>query len=91
MTGEQLLDLIARGNERAFQAESPRGLRGRTRGRLVVAGGPVEPGRTYTVAATDWELGTYGGYSLPEWDLDVHYDFPTIVREAIEEHLHGPG
>jgi 2',3'-cyclic-nucleotide 2'-phosphodiesterase (5'-nucleotidase family) len=89
MTGEQLLDLIARGNHPEFQAETPRGLRGRTRGRLVVAGGPVEPGRTYTVAATDWELGALGGYALPEWELEIRYDFPTIVREAIEEHLRG--
>jgi 2',3'-cyclic-nucleotide 2'-phosphodiesterase (5'-nucleotidase family) len=87
MTGEQLLDLIARGNDAAFTEESPRGLRGRARGRLVVSGGPVEPGRTYTVAATDWELGTYGGYSLSEWGLEIRYDFPTIVREAIEEDL----
>jgi 2',3'-cyclic-nucleotide 2'-phosphodiesterase (5'-nucleotidase family) len=87
MTGEQLLDLIARGNDPTFQAESPRALRGRPRGRLTVTGGPVEQGRTYTVAATDWELGTYGGYALPEWGLEIRYDFPTIVREAIEEHL----
>jgi 2',3'-cyclic-nucleotide 2'-phosphodiesterase (5'-nucleotidase family) len=89
MTGEQLLDLVARGNDPAFRAESPRGLRGRARGRLIVAGGPIEPGRTYTVAATDWELGTHGGYALAEWNLEIRYDFPTIVREAIEEHLRG--
>jgi 2',3'-cyclic-nucleotide 2'-phosphodiesterase (5'-nucleotidase family) len=89
MTGDQLLDLIARGNDPAFRAEKPRPLRGRARGRLVVAGGPIEPGRTYTVAATDWELGTYGGYALAEWGLEVRYDFPTIVREAIEEQLRG--
>jgi 2',3'-cyclic-nucleotide 2'-phosphodiesterase (5'-nucleotidase family) len=87
MTGEQLLDLVARGNDPTFRTESPRGLRGRTRGRLIVAGGPIDPGRTYTVAATDWELGTYGGYALAEWNLEIRYDFPTIVREAIEEHL----
>jgi len=56
---------------------------------LIVAGGPIEPGRTYTVAATDWELGTHGGYALAEWNLEIRYDFPTIVREAIEEHLRG--
>jgi 2',3'-cyclic-nucleotide 2'-phosphodiesterase (5'-nucleotidase family) len=89
MTGDQLLDLIARGNDPAFRAEKPRPLRGRARGRLVVARGPIEPGRTYTVAATDWELGTYGGYALAEWGLEVRYDFPTIVREAIEEQLRG--
>ena len=87
MTGEQLLDLVARGTDPAFQDESPRGLRGRKRGRLVIAGGPIEPGRTYTVAATDWELGSLGGYARPEWRLEIRYDFPTIVREAIEEHL----
>jgi len=39
------------------------------------------------VAATDWELDSYGGYALAEWGLRLRYDFPTIVREAIEEDL----
>jgi hypothetical protein len=39
------------------------------------------------VAATDWELGTYGGYVPEEWLLDVTWDGTTIIREAIEDHL----
>ena len=37
--------------------------------------------------ATGWELDSYGGLVDPGWGLEVRYDFPTIVREAIEEHL----
>jgi 2',3'-cyclic-nucleotide 2'-phosphodiesterase (5'-nucleotidase family) len=90
MTGAQLVDLIARGNEPKFAAGTPRPLRGRRRGRVRVAGidvASIEPERAYTVAATDWELDSIGGYSLAEWDLRPRYDFPTIVREAIEEDL----
>jgi 2',3'-cyclic-nucleotide 2'-phosphodiesterase (5'-nucleotidase family) len=87
MSGEQLLDLLARGNEPGFRAESPRSLRGRSRGTVHVAGGPIEPAREYTVAGTDYELEPYGGYTKAEWGLQMSSDFPIIVREAIEEHL----
>jgi len=92
MTGAQLADLIGRGNDPEFVAGSPRPLRGRPRGRLQVAGlspEEIDPQRTYVVAGTDWELDSYGGYALAEWGLRRHYDFPTIVREAIEEDLRG--
>jgi 2',3'-cyclic-nucleotide 2'-phosphodiesterase (5'-nucleotidase family) len=90
MTGAQLRDLIARSEDPAFVRETPRSLRGRPRGRLHVRG--VEPDeladeRTYVVAGTDWELNPYGGYTRAEWKLHVRYDFPTIVREAIEQDL----
>jgi 2',3'-cyclic-nucleotide 2'-phosphodiesterase (5'-nucleotidase family) len=91
-TGVQLADLVARGNDPAFVAETPRPLRGRARGRLRVAGvepAEIEPGRSYVVAATDWELDSLGGYTLAEWGVQPRYDFPTIVREAIEEDLRG--
>jgi hypothetical protein len=39
------------------------------------------------VAATDYELEAYGGLVDGDWKLSVRYEFPTIVREAIEEHL----
>jgi 2',3'-cyclic-nucleotide 2'-phosphodiesterase (5'-nucleotidase family) len=91
LSGERLLDLLARGNDPAFQAETPRPLRGRPRGRLVAVGEPIEAGREYAVAATDWELEPYGGYALEEWGLEVRYEFPTIVREAVEEHLRAAG
>lgn len=90
MSGAQLSDLIARGNAPEMQAETPSPLRGRRRGRLVATGLPeLEPERRYLVAATDWELEPYGGYVLPQWKLSVSYDFPIIVREAVEEHLRG--
>jgi 2',3'-cyclic-nucleotide 2'-phosphodiesterase (5'-nucleotidase family) len=90
MTGEQLLALLRRGNEPAFTVETPRALRGRARGRLHIAGlaeEQIEPGRKYMVAGSDWELDTYGGYADAAWGLTVRYDFPVIIREAIEEHL----
>jgi 2',3'-cyclic-nucleotide 2'-phosphodiesterase (5'-nucleotidase family) len=90
LTGAQLADLIARGNAPEMQSETPAPLRGRRRGRLVVAGpAELDPDRRYVVAGTDWELEPYGGYALPQWKLPVTYDFPTIVREAVEEHLRG--
>ena len=92
MTGAQLADVIERGNAPDFVAGSPRPLRGRPRGRLQVAGlarAEIDPQRAYVVAGTDWELDSYGGYALAEWGLRLRYDFPTIVREAIEEDLRG--
>jgi 2',3'-cyclic-nucleotide 2'-phosphodiesterase (5'-nucleotidase family) len=90
MTGAQLAELIERSTEPAFMDEAPRSHRGRKRGRLHVrAASPVEldSDRRYTVAGTDWELSPYGGYVRADWNLRVRYDFPTIVREAIEEEL----
>ena len=90
MTGVQLSDLIRRGNDLAFVLEKPRALRGLARGRLCVSGvepDRIDPARSYLVAATDWELETYGGYTRVEWNLRMRYDFPIIIREAIEESL----
>lgn len=87
MTGEQVLDLLERGNHPDVQRETPRPLRGRPRGRLELAGPLPEAGQEYVVASTDWELAPYGGYVPEEWRLPVAYEFPLIVREAIEEHL----
>ncbi|HET7127604.1 MAG TPA: 5'-nucleotidase C-terminal domain-containing protein, partial [Gaiellaceae bacterium] len=89
MSGEQLLDLLERGNEASFQLDTPRPLRGRPRGRLELVGETPQPRREYTVASTDWELAPYGGYVPEEWGLEVSYEFPLIVREAIEDHLRG--
>jgi 5'-nucleotidase len=52
---------------------------------------PLEPGRTYTVASTDWELGHLTEYTHLD-QSDVTYDVPTILREAMEEYLaeHSP-
>ncbi|HEY6962770.1 MAG TPA: 5'-nucleotidase C-terminal domain-containing protein [Gaiellaceae bacterium] len=87
MTGEQLLDVLRRGNDPAFQAETSGALRGRQRGRLELAGPELDPAREYLVAGSDWELAPYGGYVREEWGLAVEYEFPMIIREAIEEHL----
>ena len=87
MSGEQLLDLLERGNDPAFQRDAPRPLRGRPRGRLEFAGLAPQAGREYVVAGTDWELAPHGGYVPEAWQLAVDYEFPLIVREAIEEHL----
>jgi 2',3'-cyclic-nucleotide 2'-phosphodiesterase (5'-nucleotidase family) len=92
MTGDQLLALVRRGNEPDFMIETPRSLRGRARGRLHLAGltpDQIEPTQTYVVAGSDWELDSYAGYADAAWHLTVRYDFPVIIREAIEEHLLG--
>ena len=88
MSGAQLRAMIARGRDADFEASTAHALRGRPRGRLHVSGADeIEPEASYVVAATDWELEPYGGLVEPEWRLDVRYDFPTILREALEEHL----
>lgn len=90
MRGSHLAELIERGRDEAFMAETPRPLRGRRRGRLEVSGidpAEIDPEREYVVAATDWELEPYGGYAREEWALELRYDFPIILREAVEEHL----
>ncbi|HEV8460451.1 MAG TPA: bifunctional UDP-sugar hydrolase/5'-nucleotidase [Gaiellaceae bacterium] len=92
MTGAQLATLVERGNDPAFTASTAKALRGRARGALRVAGvdpGDIDPTRTYSVAGSDWELDAYGGYTDPEWGLKARYDFPVIIREAIEDHLRG--
>lgn len=88
MPGRHLAAMIERGDDPAFQRSTARPLRGRPRGRLFVSGvREVEPKRTYCVAGTDWELEPYGGMADAEWGLKPVYDFPTIVREAIEQDL----
>ena len=89
LAGARLAHMLERGNEPEFQRSTTRSLRGRPRGPLCVSPelGSVDPDRTYRVAATDFELESYGGLIEPDWRLEVRYDFPTIIREAIEEHL----
>ncbi len=99
LTGAQLLALVERGLDPVFASECPRALRGQARGvmhlsgaqvedgHLFIGGEPVEPERVYRVAGSDWELGTYGGYADAAWHLQVSYDVPTILREALEDYL----
>jgi 2',3'-cyclic-nucleotide 2'-phosphodiesterase (5'-nucleotidase family) len=88
MTGARLRQMVERGRDESFVRETPNAFRGRPRGRLHVAGeAPIDDGRTYRVAGTDWELEPYGGLADRTWGLEVRYDSPTIVREAIEEDL----
>ncbi len=104
LSGAQLSDLVARGLDPELARERPRPLRGQPRGlmhlsgaelrdgRLLVGGEPVDPERTYRVAASDWELSYYGGYADQDWNLQLEYDSPTILREALEEYIrtHSP-
>ena len=89
LTASQLSHLIRVGGDPEFQASTSRPLRGRPRGPLEVVGAPeaIDPSRTYIVAATDFELERYGGMVPEDWELRIRYDFPTIIREAIEERL----
>jgi 5'-nucleotidase len=88
MTGEQLLAVLERGRDPEFARTTARPLRGRERGVLQVSPAiDPEPGRTYRVAGSDWELEPYGGLVEAAWGLRARYDFPTIIREAIEEYL----
>jgi 2',3'-cyclic-nucleotide 2'-phosphodiesterase (5'-nucleotidase family) len=88
MTGEQLRYVLAAGHHPDYASEKPQPLRGRERGRLCVSGvDDPEPAREYVVGATDFELERFGGLVPAEWRLDVRYEFPTILREAIEEEL----
>jgi 2',3'-cyclic-nucleotide 2'-phosphodiesterase (5'-nucleotidase family) len=90
MTGAQLCALLERGRDPDFARTTARPLRGRERGVLQVSPEvEPEPGRTYRVAASDWELEPYGGLVEAAWELRPRYDFPTILREAIEENLAG--
>lgn len=104
LSGAQISALVARGLDPDLARERPRPLRGQARGlmhlsgaelrdgRIIVGGEPVDPARTYRVAASDWELSYYGGYAEAEWHLELEYDSPTILREALEEHIrtHSP-
>ena len=88
LTGAQLLQMVERGNNPVFVQTTTNALRGRPRGTLQVAAETeINPARTYSVAATDFEFERYGELIEPSWTLSVRYDFPTIIREAIEDRL----
>ncbi|HST26466.1 MAG TPA: metallophosphoesterase [Gaiellaceae bacterium] len=91
LRGSQLLTMLERGADSEFAAETPWTLRGRARG-LLQADGPVDaidPDATYRVAATDWELESYGGLVDEDWSLEPHYDLSMIMREFVERALNG--
>ncbi len=51
-----------------------------------VGGEPLDPGRRYTVAASDIEFSRFFGYlGLP--DEELTYEVPTVLREVLQEHL----
>jgi 2',3'-cyclic-nucleotide 2'-phosphodiesterase (5'-nucleotidase family) len=88
LSGEYLLAMLARGRDPEVAQSTSRSLRGRVRGVLQAAGADdVDASRTYRVAATDYEFEPYGGLVDQAWELRPRYDFPVILREAIEEHL----
>jgi hypothetical protein len=39
------------------------------------------------LSSTDASPLLLSGLADPEWGLSPDYDFPTIIREAVEEHL----
>jgi 2',3'-cyclic-nucleotide 2'-phosphodiesterase (5'-nucleotidase family) len=88
MTGTQLAAVLERGRNPDVAASTAQVLRGRPRGVLQVRGLDVpDPKREYRVAGTDWELEPNGGLVEEEWGLRPDYEFPTIVREVLEEHF----
>src|SRR5919197_1956295 len=88
MSGVQLADVVAHGRDPEFAASSGGPFRGRPRGVLQVRGlEEIDPERDYRVAATDGELEDYGGLVPAEWGLRPEYEFPTIVRDVLEEHF----
>jgi 2',3'-cyclic-nucleotide 2'-phosphodiesterase (5'-nucleotidase family) len=88
MSGAQLAAALKRGRDPDVAASTAQVLRGRPRGVLQVRGlERPDPVREYRVAGTDWELEPYGGLVEAEWGLRPEYEFPTIVREVLEEHF----
>jgi 2',3'-cyclic-nucleotide 2'-phosphodiesterase (5'-nucleotidase family) len=88
MSGAQLAAALRRGRDPDVAASTAQVLRGRPRGVLQVRGlDEADPEREYRVAGTDWELEPNGGLVEAEWGLRPEYEFPTIVREVIEEHF----
>lgn len=104
LVGSQLVELVARGLDPERAAERPNPLRGKARGlmhlsgavvrdgRLLVGSRLVKPEREYRVAGSDFEFEADWGYTDSDWDVRPSYDVPTILREALEEHLaaHSP-
>jgi 2',3'-cyclic-nucleotide 2'-phosphodiesterase (5'-nucleotidase family) len=88
MSGAQLAAALERGRDPDVASSTAQVLRGRPRGVLQVRGlDRPDPEREYRVAGTDWELEPYGGLVDEEWGLRPEYEFPTIVREVLEEHF----
>jgi 2',3'-cyclic-nucleotide 2'-phosphodiesterase (5'-nucleotidase family) len=88
MSGAQLAAVLARGRDPETAASTAQVLRGRPRGLLQVRGlDEPDPEREYRVAGTDWELEPGGGLVDAGWGLRPEYEFPTIVREVLEEHF----
>ena len=60
--------------------------------RVQVAGLPLDLERTYLLAYTDAETFGEQGYLELEENQETYHEVPTIVREAMEEHLrkHSP-
>lgn len=99
ISGENLQIMAARGRDLHMALDTAPGLRGRARGlmhfagatwqdnRLYFKGAPLDPAKTYRVAASDFELEPTFGYVDEEWQLSPSYEVPTILREAIEDHF----
>lgn len=99
LKGWQVQQMIEAGLDAEKAAERPRPLRGRARGLMHVSGASVRNGRvrigdhaidpeaTYRVAASDFELEPDFGYTQADWELNVTYEVPIILREALVDYL----
>lgn len=104
MTGAQLQQLVQHGLDPELAAERSHANRGNPRGLMHLSGASVRTGQlyigsqavvaeqNYTVASSDWELGSFGGYADPVWDLRPSYEVQTIMRDVIEDYIkeHSP-
>jgi 2',3'-cyclic-nucleotide 2'-phosphodiesterase (5'-nucleotidase family) len=99
LTGAQLQQLVQRGLDPALAADRPRANRGNPRGLMHLSGASMRHGQLYigsqavaaeqryTVASSDWELGSFGGYADPAWNLQPSYEVQTIMRDVIEDYI----
>jgi 2',3'-cyclic-nucleotide 2'-phosphodiesterase (5'-nucleotidase family) len=99
LKGWQVQQMLEAGLDAEKAAERPRPLRGRARGLMHISGASVRHGRvfigdhaidpeaTYRVAASDFELEPDFGYTQADWELNISYEVPTILREALVDYL----
>lgn len=99
LTGAQLLQLIQHGLDPVLAADRPRANRGNPRGLMHLSGASIRNGQLYigsqavvaeqhyTVASSDWELGSFGRYADPTWNLQPSYEVQTIMRDVIEDYV----
>lgn len=97
--GWMLEAMLRKGLDQEFAAGKPKALRGTARGLMHVSGmslrgeeicigdRALEPERTYKLASSDGELAPEWGYTQKEWGLELRFEVPTILAEALEDYL----